>query len=114
MKCCDIHAGMLNTAISIERPTKTSDGAGGYSETWAAIRGAAKRAFVQSFSGSKTFASERLEGRTQLRIVCRYTSNILETDRVVIREKRYQITSINNVEFADKWLEIGLAGGVPT
>lgn len=114
MKCCDISAGMLNTLISIERPTKVDDGAGGYTETWARVRGSAKRAFVKSFSGSERWASERVEARTALRIVCRYTDNILQTDRVVIRNKRYDIVSINNVEFADKWLEIDLAGGVPT
>lgn len=114
MKCCDVNAGMLNTLISIERPTKTSDGAGGYTESWVRVRGSAKRAFVKSFSGREQWASERVEARTALRIVCRYTSNILQTDRVVIRNKRYDIVAINNVEFADMWLEIDLAGGVPT
>lgn len=114
MKCCDITAGMLNTLISIERSTKVADGAGGYTETWALVSGSAKRAFVKSFSGSERWQSERIEARTVLRIVCRYTANILQTDRVVIRGKRYDIVAINNVEFADKWLEIDLAGGVPT
>jgi SPP1 family predicted phage head-tail adaptor len=114
MKCCDINAGMLKTPISIQRPTKTSDGAGGYTETWASVRGSAKRAFVKSFSGREQWVSERTEARTSLRIVCRYTSNILQTDRVVIRDKRYDIIAINNVEFEDKWLEIDLGGGVAT
>lgn len=114
MKCCDVHAGMLNTLISIERPTKVADGAGGYTESWLRVRGSAKRAFVKSVSGSERWQSERIEARTSLRIVCRYTANILQTDRVVIRNKRYDIVSINNIEFADKWLEIDLAGGVPT
>jgi SPP1 family predicted phage head-tail adaptor len=114
MKCCDVNSGMLNTLISIERSTKTSDGAGGFTEQWVRVSSSAKRAFVKSFSGREQWASERVEARTVLRIVCRYNSNVLQTDRVAIRGKRYDIVAINNVEFMDSWLEIDLAGGVPT
>jgi SPP1 family predicted phage head-tail adaptor len=105
---------MLNTLISIERSSKTDDGAGGFTESWVRLRGSAKRALVKSFSGREQWSGERVEARTALRIVCRYTDNILQTDRVVISGKRYDIVAMNNVEFADKWLEIDLAGGVPT
>lgn len=114
MKCCDVNAGMLSTLVSFERSTKTSDGAGGFTEVWAAVSGAPDRAHVKTFSGNEKWASERIEARVTLRIVCRYSSNVLQTDRVVIRGKNYEIVAINNVEFADRWLEIDLAGGVPT
>lgn len=114
MNCCDINVGMLKTAISFERSTKVSDGAGGYSDSWAPITNAPTRAFVKSFSGQEQWASERIEARTKYRLVCRYNSSIKESDRVVIRGTAYNINAINNIEFADKWLEIDLSGGVPT
>jgi hypothetical protein len=41
-------------------------------------------------------------------------AGLLESDRVVIRTKAHNIRFINNVEFADRWLEIMVDGGVAT
>ena len=114
MKCCDYNSGMMRTKISIERAVKTSDGAGGYIETWSPIRGTAKRGHVKTFSGNQTYANSRTEGRSSISLMIRYTNNIFQTDRILMRNIRYEITSINNIEFQDKWLEINLSGGVPT
>ncbi len=113
-KCCDMSAGMLREPVSFERATKTPDGAGGYTETWAAISGAPTRAHVKALSGSERFASDRIEATTRYRIVVRYCDGLLESDRVAIRARVYNTRFINNVEFADRWLEIDLDGGVAT
>ena len=42
------------------------------------------------------------------------TGPIKEADRVLFRGLVYNIAWINNVEFADRWLEIDLTGGVAT
>lgn len=114
MKCCDIAAGMLRTKVEFQRSTKVSDGAGGFTETWAAVAGAPTRAWVRSVTGREVWAFERTEARPVLRITVRYFSGLLESDRVVIRGKAYNITTLNNLEFLDRWLEVDLNGGVPT
>jgi head-tail adaptor len=42
------------------------------------------------------------------------TGPLKEADRVLLRGLVYNIGWINNVEFADRWLEIDLTGGVAT
>ena len=105
---------MLKTSVEIQRATRTSDGAGGWAVVWAVIPTAPSRAFVKALSGSERWASERKEATTKWRAVVRYFEGIVESDRVIIRGKAYNITFLNNVELNDRWLEIELTGGVAT
>lgn len=114
MKCCDMTAGKLRTPVEFQRATKVSNGTGGYTETWAAISGAATKAYAKALSGNERFASDRVEATTRWRIVVRYFSGLLESDRVEIDGREYNIRFINNVELRNKWLEIDLDGGVAT
>lgn len=111
MKCCNINAGMLREAVEFQRATKVSDGAGGYTEVWAAISGASTLAQVKALSGGERFASERIESTTKWRITVRYFTGLLESDIVVIRDREYNIRFINNIELRDRWLVIDLDGG---
>ena len=111
-KCCNLSAGMLKEPVTFERAAKTPSGAGGYSETWGTLAGAADRAKVKALSGSERFASDRIEATTRWRITVRYFAGLLESDRVMIRSRAYNIRFVNNVELADRWLEIDLDGGV--
>ena len=112
MKCCDMNAGMLREPVEFQRAAKVSDDAGGYTEAWAAISGAADRAHVKAISGAERVYSERVEASTKWRITVRYFAGLLESDRVVIRDREYNIRFINNLELADRWLMIDLDGGV--
>ncbi len=111
MKCCDMNAGMLREPVTFQRATKVSDGAGGYSEAWAAISDASTQAHVKALSGGERYASERIETSTKWRISVRHFSGLLESDRVVIRSRNYNIRFINNLELQDRWLVIDLDGG---
>ena len=111
-KCCNMSSGMLKEPVTFQRAAKVSDGAGGYTETWGDLSGAADRAKVKALSGSERFASDRIEATTRWRITVRYFAGLLESDRVIIRERAHNIRFVNNVELADKWLEIDLDGGV--
>ena len=112
--CCDYSAGMLKEPITIQRMTRTSDGAGGQTQTWATVSGAPTRAAVMPLSGSERYQFDRLEATASLKVTVRYTSGILESDRIVIRSRNHNIRFIKNVEFADKWLEIIVDAGVAT
>lgn len=111
MKCCDISAGLLREPVTFERATRVGDGAGGQTQTWAAISGAPTRAMVKNTSGRESFAHGRVEAVPRLKVVTRYHAGLLESDRVVIRGKAHNIIRIDNVEFRNKWLEITCDGG---
>ena len=112
MKCCEMSAGLLREPVSFQRRSLTSDGAGGQSETWAAISGAPTRAHVKPLSGRERFVSDRIEATLRIRLLVRYSTAINETDRVIIRGKAHQIRFINNLEFQDRWLQLDCEGGV--
>jgi len=103
---------MLNEDVEFQRAAKVSDGAGGYTETWGALAGASGLAQVKALSGSERFASDRVEATTRWRIVVRYFEGLLESDRVEIRGRVYNIRFVNNIDLANRWLQIDLDGGV--
>ncbi len=112
MKCCDMSAGLLREPVTFQRMTRTTDGAGGQTQTWAAIRGTPTRAFVRAASGSERYAHDRVEAVIKLKLTTRYSANITEADRVLIRGRAHNIKFLNNLEFRDQWLEISVDGGV--
>jgi SPP1 family predicted phage head-tail adaptor len=114
MKCCQYNAGMLKEPISFQRLTRTSDGAGGWTETWSQINGAPTWAMVRNLSGGEAYRFDRLDATVRMMMVIRYTTAIKEADRVIIRGRAHNVRFINNVEFADKWMEVAVDGGVAT
>lgn len=114
VKCCDMNAGKLREAVSFERRSLSADGAGGQTEAWKVIRGAPTRAHVIPVGGSERFAHDRTEATVRLRLVTRYYADLQEGDRVKIRSRVHNIRFIDNIEFADKWLQIDVDGGVAT
>lgn len=112
MKCCDLNSGKLKESVTFQRKTLTSDGAGGMTQTWATVSNSPARAYVLPVSGSERYTSDRVEATVRLRLVVRYTTGLLESDRVQIRNKVHNIRFIDNIEFANKWLQIDVDGGV--
>jgi len=107
-----MHSGKLKEPVTFQRRTLVSDGAGGQTESWATVSGAPIRAHVMPTGGSERFVHDRTEATVRLRLVVRYTSALRESDRVQIRSKVHNIRFIDNVEFANKWLQIDVDGGV--
>jgi SPP1 family predicted phage head-tail adaptor len=114
VKCCNMSAGMLREPVTFQRQTRTSDGAGGFTETWATLAGSPSRAFVTPVGGREWMAHDRVESMPRLKLVVRYNAELRESDRVLIRSKQHDIVRIDNVEFRNKWLEITVDGGVPS
>lgn len=111
-KCCDFTAGMMREPVEIQEQSKVDIGGGATEISY--TNKANLRGFVKPLSGGERLYAERLDAQTRNRLVIRYRSDLLESDRVIIRNKAYQIRFINNVEFRDKWLEVDLDGGVAT
>jgi SPP1 family predicted phage head-tail adaptor len=111
MSCSKYNAGMLNEVVDIQRATRTSDGAGGFTTVWGTLAGSPTRASVKALSGAERFASERVEATSKWRVVVRYFDGLLESDLIAIRGLAYNIRFINNMDLADRWLVIDLDGG---
>ena len=111
-KCCDYTAKQLREPVTIQRQTTTAIGGGateiGYT-THATTRGGMK-----PLSGGERMYASRLDAQTSNRLLLRYRADLLESDRIVIRGRAYQIRYIDNVEFRNKWLLLDLDGGVAT
>lgn len=110
--CCKYNAGMLRTVVEFQRLVRTSDNAGGFTQTWQAISGAPTRAHVQSMSGAERFASARVEATATHKVTVRYFAGLTEADAVVWNDKRANIRFINNVEDRDLWLVLDVQTGV--
>lgn len=114
MKCCQYTAGMLREPVAFQRLTRTPDGLGGWSETWQTIPGLPSRAMVRQLSGREEWRFSRINGEVQLMLVTRFSASLTLEDRVIVRGKAHNIRELRNVDFADRWLEIAVTGGVAT
>lgn len=111
-KCCKYNAGMLRTVVQFQRKSRTSDGKGGFTETWGNLAGAPTRAMARAKSGAERYMSERVEATAQFMVVTRYFDGLKDSDRIVFAGKAHNIRFINNVDFDNRWLEIDVSGGV--
>lgn len=112
MKCCDLTASMLKHRVRIERLNLVEDDMGGQSHTWTLV--SQPWAYIKQRSGNEYFQGERLNGLAGFRAVLRYSPLITEVNRLVYLGKAYQIRSVENIEFANQWLDLTLESGVAT
>ena len=122
MKCCDIHAGQLRALIKIERKVRTPDGMGGFTEVWTADPPAGVWAEWKGYEGTSQFNSEEWHAMRQtavnrFRVVIRFRGDAYgapyynEADRVIYRNREYNIESILDVEDAQRWLKMTCIAG---
>lgn len=102
---------MMATAVEFQERTRTDNGAGGYTEAWAAINGAETAAYVRAVSGNERMASGRVEAQATHRIVCRYFAGLAENDRVVIGGRAYNLTFVDDWEKRSEWLVVDAVSG---
>jgi SPP1 family predicted phage head-tail adaptor len=114
LNCAKYGPGDLRQSVEFQRITRASDGAGGWTETWARIAAAPSRAMVRQLSGSEAWRFDRINIVANLMVVVRYSAAITPADRVMFQGRAHNITSVNNVDFENKWLEIAVTQGVAT
>ena len=111
-KCCDISAGMLDTKITIERSTTSSDGEGGLTDAWAADPAGGVWAMVKAMSGAERWFAQRVTPGNRYRFVIRYRGDgngapyYSARDRVVFQGREYGIESVVDVDTQGRYLEL--------
>lgn len=90
--------------ITIQRKTTTTDAYGGRTETWSAI--ANTRATVEPLSGSEQFRGLRLKNPVTHRFRFRYRNGITGADRIVFRNRVFNIRSVIDENENKRWLNV--------
>lgn len=112
MKCCDMKAGEMRTPFTVKMRSTTSLAGGATDVDFDTTRFTGRCKFV-ALSGSERLHAERINATTRNRITARYNAALIESDVIVIGSKLYNIRFINNVELRNRWMIIGIDGGVP-
>jgi len=90
--------------IIIEKLTTTSDGQGGFTDTWATFK--TVQAEVSYANGSEALKSESLSTNQSIKFLFRFESGINEEMRVNFDGQLLPIKSYVNVDFRDQWIEL--------
>lgn len=72
-----------------------------FKDLWAAIT---------NLNGREYFAAAAVQAENTVKFTIRYTDEIDATMRIIFKEKQYNITSIDNIKYANKFIEIKAIG----
>jgi len=119
VRCCSKYrAHDLSARITIQRKTQAADGMGGFTEAWTAI--GQVWAMWKPLSGSERFQAMRITSQPRARAIIRFRGDSYgapyysAADRVVYRNRTYNIESVIDVDDAGDWLELSLVEGAPS
>lgn len=120
MKCCQskYNAGALQSKIDIQRKTQTTDGMGGFTESWATI--ATAWASFKPVTGSERYSAMRLSAHARAKAVIRFRGDAngapyySAADRVLHRGRYWNIEGIADPDDRNQWLELALVEGEPS
>lgn len=116
--CDKIAARDLTERLTIQRKTRTADGQGGYSETWATI--GTPYGMVRGLGGGERWQAMRVSPQNRFRAVIRFRGDAngapcySAADRVRWRGREYAVESVIDMESRRKWLELILVEGAPS
>lgn len=111
-------AGDLKAKITIERKTRTSDGMGGVTETWATV--GTPWAAWKAVSGSEAWRAMRINPEIRVKAAIRFKGDAYgapyysPADRVRYRNREYAILAVLDPDDGQEWLELMLDEGKPS
>lgn len=97
-----ITIGDLRRRVRIERPVRTSDGGGGFSETWELVT--ETWAAIWPRLVDEHFTLDRVAGRATHDLWIRYRSGITPEMRVVLETRIFDIRGVIDIESRIRWL----------
>jgi SPP1 family predicted phage head-tail adaptor len=96
--------GDLNQRITIQSQTRTADGMGGWTETWATL--ATVWAAVWPVSAREILKAGQTSMEITHRIKIRYRAGVDPSYRILFGTRYFSIMSIINVGERGEWLEL--------
>ena len=109
---CDISIGDLKHLVTIERRTRTSDGMGGYTESWEADPADGIYCKMQFLTGTERWEYYRNVPGNLIRLTTRFKDDgngapyWTTADRVKYRGRTYDILAISDVDWDRMWIKI--------
>jgi SPP1 family predicted phage head-tail adaptor len=110
MKLCDLHSGLLQNHVDVQRLTLTPDGIGGGTPTWATLY--QPWAYIIPVGTWEKLQGMQLESPITHTIFIRYNTDIKVRDRIIHRTRVFNIRSIVDIEEAKTFLELKCEEGV--
>jgi SPP1 family predicted phage head-tail adaptor len=110
MKTCDLHSGLLEHHVILQRLTLTPDGMGGGTQSWIVI--GTPWAYIIPATAWENLKSMQLEAPITHSIYIRYRTDITARDRIVHRSRIFNIRSIIDIEEKKLFLELKAEEGV--
>lgn len=98
-----IHIGELRERLSLEAPSRSSDGGGGSDVTWTEV--ASVWARLRPRSGDESLSLDRVAGRVRHEIVIRYRSDVTLAMRFRAGSRVYDIRAAFDPDGRRHWLQ---------
>ena len=102
---------LLWQTATFQRRTRTMDGGGGWTETWADI-GSAVSVGIVAVSGEERRQNERQEALATHRVITAPVSGLSADDRLVIESRPYAIQRVDDVENRGVWMVLDVREGM--
>jgi SPP1 family predicted phage head-tail adaptor len=96
--------GRLRHRITIEEPTRTADGMGGWTVTWTEV--STVWAGVEPVSGKERIAADAVEAEVTHKVIIRYASWLTPDMRITFGDRHFDIRAIINPAEKDVMQEI--------
>lgn len=97
-------AGELRERVAIQRVTTTRDAIGGLIESWSTLTTVYAR--VQEMSAGEQYRRQQIQASASHKITVRYLNTIAPSDRIVWRERTFQIRGITNPDMRRRFLDL--------
>lgn len=112
MTCAKYPIGALRHSVAIQAKTRTADGQGGFTTSWAAVSGSATRAMITAAPGSEKWGFMRSVPGNTYKMVTRYFSGASAAQRVIWNGKEYAVLGVVDPDGTGAWLDWRLSDSV--
>jgi SPP1 family predicted phage head-tail adaptor len=99
-----VEIGDLRHRITFQKLTTSVNENGFEVETWEDMR--TVWAAVSNLHGREYFAAAAVQAENTVKFTIRYLPDIDTTMRISFRDKQYNITSIDNIKYQNRFIEI--------
>jgi SPP1 family predicted phage head-tail adaptor len=96
--------GDLKKRITFQKLTNIINDNGFEIENWIDVKTVWAR--VSNLYGKEYFAAAAVQAENTIKFLIRYTDGIDTDMRILFKGKQYNITSIDNIKYANKFIEI--------
>lgn len=102
----------MDKRITIQAKSQSSDGAGGFTDSWAQSHQA--WAYVAPTTGFERWRGEQMETPVTHKFVMNYQTGITTAHRISYDSRVFNITEVLNIDEADVILELQAVEGAAT